>query len=120
MFIVDIKKGKKVEIHYFKKPISSEEIDNILSSAMAGITYWADGVDIVEHGKDGVQYLSDTISHGGTIKIHTIDDDEWHELNLAKLLKGLSITEHTNFEDYDMHDADIVIQNSLFGKQVYA
>ncbi len=102
--------------------ITDNDISDIMSSALQGITYWADEAKV--HGfikpEDEDMYTSDALSHGYRIGIYDAEEEKWHILTKKKFLNGVALYGKSNFEDWDMFDADQVIQFALFGKQVYA
>lgn len=102
------------------KSISRQEIDDIMDSAMQGIAYWADEVRIKNSSNhDDVDYTSEEISRNGVLEIHNSEDDMWHELTLEKFLKGMSLKDNHDYENYDANDADDIIQLALFGEIIY-
>ncbi len=105
----------------YVKSITSEQIEDLLSSALQGITYWADDAEIkkVQPKHEGI-FNSQAFTYNYSLRIHDAEEDVWHNLTITKLLKGLSLTDNLDFGTYDMHDADRVIQRALFGTAVYA
>ena len=100
----------------YTKKITNEEIDDIMDSALRGVTYWASDAKVI--GKYLGKYASEQISRGGTLKIQD-DDGKWHELTKDKFLTGLSLYDGS-LEDVDDLIADTIVQLALFGEQVYA
>lgn len=86
-----------------KRRVTLEQIQDILESAWPGIAYWADEVK-----KNGSYY-----------KVHDAEENQWHNLTIKKFLKGLELTPWFDFDNYDMYDADAVVQRALFGKVIY-
>lgn len=102
--------------------VTDQNIEDILSSAFTGITYWADAAEIVGklRPEDEGIYTSEALTRGYKIKIYDVEAEKWHYLTLNRFLKGLSLMKHHDFYEYDQVDGDSVIQFALFGKQVYA
>ncbi len=107
----------KVTVEY---TLADEDIDNIMDSAMRGCSYWADSAEPVSEVK--TDFAHEVISKNGTLNIHDTEEEAMHEFTLEKFKNGLAlaIRDH-NFElkDYDMYDADRVVQLGLFGELVY-
>ena len=103
------------------KEVTADDIENIMESALEGISYWAADASIValKPSDDGM-YTSRALTHGYAVRIYDDEEEKWHRLTLNKFLKGLALMQKQDFYDYDMYDADSVIQYALFGKQVYA
>jgi len=105
-----------------KRTITDQQIDYIMSAALQGITYWADDANVLwKDFPEGetVQYISEALTHGGNLRIHDAEEEKWHKLTLKKFLKGLTFVPEFDFEDYDMYDAERVVQCALFGKLIY-
>ena len=101
--------------------VTDENINDIMSSALNGISYWAGEADIIGLKKaDDGMWTSDALTNGYRIRIWDAEDSKWHQLTLTKFLKGLKLMDKHDFDDYDSLDGDAVIQYALFGKQVYA
>lgn len=99
-----------------KTTITSEQIDDIMTSALeGGISYWCNQVK-VKGNYEG--YASDQISKGGVLKLRD-DDGKWHILTKAKFLKGVSLHKNHDFDNYDATDADSIVQLAIFGELVY-
>lgn len=104
--------------------ITDEQIEDIMSSALRGITYWADEATV--HGliknEDKDMNVSQALQRGYRIGIHDAEDEKYYQLTLRKFLNGIRLYGKYDFNnlDWDMEHADAVIQCALFGKQVYA
>lgn len=101
----------------YSKTITMEEIDDIMDSALRGISYWAGEVRVRGDYLGG--YASEQISRRGILRIYDADERKWHSLTLTKFLKGLSLYQGS-LEDVDDAIADSIIQLALFGEEVYA
>ena len=93
-----------------------------MDAAMQGIAYWCDDFSLVgkvnpEH--EGM-WTSQLLSKGYRVRVHDDEDDKTYILTKAKLLKGWALMDNLDIDNYDMNDADSVIQYALFGEQVYA
>lgn len=100
-----------------KMSVSSQQISDIMSSALSGMTYWADGAYII--GDETDMYNSDAISNGRQLRIRDAESEKWHILTLKKFLKGLSLSPRFDYDNYDMYDAERVVQLALFGEEIY-
>tara|TARA_Y100001937_G_scaffold108845_1_gene152897 strand:+ start:9337 stop:9744 length:408 start_codon:yes stop_codon:yes gene_type:complete len=109
--------------------VSNYHLDCILSGAFeGGSNYWADRVEVVGNDYHGAEYASEVISHGGTLLIHTQDDDTPILLTKEKMLKGCKLyvsgDKHTKGRSFDIDrwdaiDHDMILQYSLFGSVIY-
>ena len=106
--------------YIIKKKVNEEVLDDILESGLEGISYWADKVEVVGGIEDDKQYVHLALKDGRYIRIHDIEENKWHKLTLKKLINGLSLSDDFDFANYDMYDAEQVIQLAIFGKLVYA
>lgn len=102
-----------------KKTVTAEQINNILDAAMSGMTYWAGEAKPVGKIPEGMNYASEALTNGVYLKVYDSEDEKWYNLTLKKFLKGLSLTDNFDFDNYDMYDADSVVQLALFGEVVY-
>lgn len=101
--------------------VTDEDIENILSSAFQGIMYWCDEAYIrgcVLKKDEGI-FTSQALTHGYRIAIHDSEEDKYHQLTTKKILNGIALYGKYNFDDWDIYDADSVVQLAIFGKQVY-
>lgn len=111
---------KEKEFTFIAK-ISKSEVDILMEQALNGMSYWADNyiVKFKSHNPE-VEYEFEEVARGGILMIHDGEEDKWHELGINKLIKGLEKTRNLDFTEYDMFDAEQVIQRALFGKVIYA
>ncbi len=102
------------------RKVSSEDIDNVVADAMSGMTYWADKARVKKgcEPKEETQYLSETLTHGGTLEIHDAEDNVWITLTLERFLAALAKV-NFDFEQYDSYDAEAAVQQAIFGEVVY-
>ncbi len=102
------------------KKITSEQIDDVLADAMNGMTYWADKARVKKgcKPKEPTEYLSETLTHGGTLEIHDSEDNCWTTLTLERFLAALAKV-NLDFEQYDSYDAEAAVQQAIFGEVVY-
>ena len=117
-------------------PISNEDIDDIVCTALeGGIGYWCYRAEVV--GEYLGEYASDQISRGGTLKLHDAESDDVWSLDKTKLLNGISLAitngflleyEWAKFENeiitidtcqIDAEVADAIIQYALFDELVF-
>ena len=113
--------------------VTNNDIDDIMATALeGGINYWADQAETVgtlrEEDKD--LYISETISRGYTVEIHDAEEGEIYQLDLEKLLNGITYGVQNGFVeinnggtidtgDIDAIAADVIIQAALFGDVIY-
>lgn len=108
-----------METFKYSKTITAEEIDDIMDSALRGISYWAGECRVV--GDYLGDYASEQISRGGQLKIYDAEGEKWHTLTRTKFLKGMGLfTGDTEPTEIDDPAADTIVQLALFGKEVYA
>ncbi len=113
--------------------LTQEDVDDIMCGSMeGGITpMWCRRVDVI--GEYLGEYASEQISRGGTLRLFDCESDEFWDLDLEKFLKGFGLWLSSRkdptlyFEGGDVDtcsidaiDADLIVQFSLFGEQVFA
>ena len=90
----------KVELEII---IESEDIDNIMVSALeGGITYWCNSAKV--YGEYLGKYASEQISRGGELLLHCVEkvnNEEWVLLSKEKFMSGLK----TYIADMPVKDA---------------
>lgn len=104
-----------------------EEIADLLSTALYGSPWWkvdnstdeykqADGDTIEEK-------LADMLLKDQSAYLIDKEEDTPYELTFYKLCKGLSLFMEnggsSNIEDYDLIDADSVLQYAIFGEIIW-
>ena len=128
-----VRKGKGFEV-VATHPIfiTTENIDDIMASALeGGITYWADAADVPEE-KRVADWGHEQIARDGVLMIHDFEEGETYELTLDKFLTGFKLwvelgldhynAVHSNHVDTCQIDgpcADNIIQLALFGEVLY-
>lgn len=111
-----------MKTYKFTKKITEEQIDDIMDAALKGISYWADKVEVdlpPENWPEGMEYSSQALTHGRILTIHDAEEDKNHILIMANFLKGLSLMDDFDYYNYDMYDADKIIQYAIFGELIY-
>lgn len=103
----------------YQRTITAEEIADLVETALAGITYWADGARFGE-GSEQPYPLSQALLHDNTVEIHDAETGRWHTLTLQKLLNTLTLRRRFDPQNFDMEDGDIIVQYAIFGSRVYA
>lgn len=110
--------------------LSKEEVENIISAAFYG-SYWC-GVktSTTEYrnatGKYIEEKIADVLVNGKCIELYDIEDEEEETiiLTLEKLIKGLNkyfaYGGSIEIEDYDLEEADSVLQYAVFDEIVFA
>jgi len=121
------------------KEFSHEEINDLVSCALeGGINYWCkrvipmqykignDFFGVAEVDQDKIEFISDVISYGGSLKLYDAESTDVWILDLEKLLKGIKmycehnhITPDNMMKNYDANTADIIVQYALFNEQVF-
>ena len=110
--------------------ITSQDIDDIMSSALdGGIAYWCGRAEVVEEYLG--EYASDQISRGGSLLLYDIEDGNSFELTLEKFLNGLQLWVENirsfslafdgrlDMNEIDADVADAIVQYALFNEIVY-
>jgi hypothetical protein len=106
--------------------VSAEDIEDVLVGAFeGGSNYWLRKVKVVDDDYKGGEYASDVVGLGGELILTTMEGEK-HKLTQAKMIKG--------FQKYldnggmcfpfdsgnpDGWTYDTILQNALFGEQVY-
>lgn len=122
--------------------ITETDVEDIMQTALDGITYWADAVKHVGEwkGDDACEH----IANGGELRIHlsegpiTEGGPRWYTLSLEKLVRGIKqylmdpetdmpgllfnngVRTEIEPGDIDAAAADLIVQYALFGEQVFA
>lgn len=103
----------------FTKKIEASTLAEVIDQAIYGASkYWADEFHVKGQADNKTQ--GEAMVEGKTLKLHDAEDDKWHNVTLNDILKGLALTDNTDFDRYDMYDAERVLQRAIFGKEVYA
>ena len=122
--------------------ITETDVEDIMQTALDGITYWADAVRHVDEwkGDDACEH----IANGGELRIHlsegpiTEGGPRWYTLSQEKLVRGIKqylmdpetdipgllfnngVRTEIELGDIDAAAADLIVQYALFGEQVFA
>lgn len=100
-----------------EREVTEEQINDLVSTAFeGGINYWCG--EAKTSTELGDNYLSEMLTKGATIKLYDEEEEKWHSLTLAKLLKAMG-EYWVDLDNYDSDDADALIQTAIFGKVVY-
>lgn len=104
-----------------KQTVTGEEIDDIVDASIPGLTYWAGEIEVTGDGKwpKGMDFETQALTHGRSLRIYDEEAEKWHTLTLKKFLKALSLHPDFNYENYDMYDAEHLVQVALFGEAIY-
>lgn len=103
-----------------KTTITDEQIEDIMSAALQGCTYWADEARLVSSRPDEKDlYISEALTHGCKVRIHDAEEEKWHLVSLTGFLKALAKTPNFDYEGYDSLDAEQVLQTAIFGEAIY-
>ena len=106
--------------------VSAEDIEDVLVGAFeGGSNYWLSKVRVKDKDYKGGEYASDVVGLGGELILTTMEGEK-HALTQAKMIDG--------FQKYldnggmcfpfdsgnpDGWTYDTILQNALFGEQVY-
>jgi hypothetical protein len=104
-----------------RREVSQEQIDDLLADALEhGIYYWCGEVRIKKgfKPKQKYNYLSEVITRGGVLELYDSEDERWVSLDLHRLLESLGKF-NFDWDNYDASDADIIIQQAVFGEVIY-
>lgn len=102
--------------------LSNSFVEMVASSALSD-PYWIDGIEIV--GEEKGWYYSEHLANGGTIKIHDLEENEWHTITneqfvaaIGKYIQALYVDE--TLDGYlDDATAEMVLQIACFGEVIY-
>ena len=106
--------------------ISSEDIEEVLVGAFeGGSNYWLRKVKVVDDDYKGGEYASDVVGLGGELILTTMEGEK-HKLTQAKMIDGFQkyldnggIHFPFGYGNPDAWTYDTILQNALFGEQVY-
>ena len=102
-----------------KRTITEEDVNGVIDSAFySGIGYWCDELRYDKEPDTEVSAMSEALTKGAIIGIHDSEEDEWHSLELDKVLQAIA-DEQVDFDDYDALVGDAVVQRAIFGEVVY-
>ena len=107
--------------------LSKEEITNLLSTALYGSPWWKVDNSTDEykkaHGDTIEETLADILLKGQKVILIDMEEDEPYELTLDKLYNGLEMFIKNggsiNIEDYDLEEADSVLQYAVLGDVIW-
>lgn len=110
------------------KELEREEIVNLLSSALYGSPWWEVDNTTEEYKKakgDTIDdKLADMLLKGQKVILIDMEEDTPYELTLDKLYKGLELFIKNggsiDIDDYDLVEADSVIQYAIFNDVIWA
>lgn len=101
----------------FTTQVEREVIDDIMVTALeGGINYWCR--QVVVEPVPNVEYASDALSQGHTLRLFDAEEDKVYELTLEKFMRGLMLWIQDHYV-FDANDADTIVQLALFGEVVY-
>lgn len=126
----------KIEI---TKEYSSDDLVDLLSTALCGCSYWCSELDyddndykeakvrLNENGNNNVCYeevLVEILEDGKSIYWIDCEEDERYELTLEKLLNGIKKNAEERPHDCDLESGDAetmdcIIQYALFGEVIF-
>lgn len=106
--------------------VTAEDVDNLMSAALYdGIGYWC-SFGLQSPAPEGINYLSDALTRGGTIVLHDHEDGNVYYLTLDKFLVGLAKacafrkqSVERFIDEHDAIEADILVQFAVLGEIVY-
>ena len=125
---MDNKGGKMKKIGQVKKvmDISAEDIEDVLVGAFeGGSNYWLSKVRVKDDDYKGGEYASDVVGLGGELILTTMEGEK-HTLTQDMMIKGFQkyLDNGGMYFPFDSGQADAwtydtILQNALFGEQVY-
>ena len=117
--------------------ITDENIDDILCTAFeGGINYWCSRVEVIGDWF-GAKYASEVVSKGGRVKLINDEEPDREPLTLLKenvvpaieaihkrVMDNRGRGRRSSLEEwlegeYDAGDADMIVQQAVFGELVY-
>ena len=106
--------------------VSMEDVQEVLIGAFeGGSNYWLRKVKVKDDNYEGEQYASDIVGLGGELILTTMEGEK-HKLTQAKMIKGFQkyLDNGGMYFPFDSGQADgwtydTILQNALFGEQVY-
>lgn len=107
--------------------LNHEEITDLLSTALYGSPWWEVDNSTDEykkaHGDTIEDSLADMLLKGQKVILIDMEEDESYELTLDKLYRGLEMFIKNggsiNIEDYDLEEADSVLQYAVLGDVIW-
>ena len=116
-----------MKINIKVEELTHDDIVNILSTALYGSPYLVVDNTVKEYeeatGDTIEDRLADMLLKGQKVVLIDAEEDKKHNLTLSKLKKGwgqyIAKGGSTDIEDYDLLDADAIIQYSIFGDVIY-
>ena len=106
--------------------VTANDISDVLVGAFeGGSNYWLRKVEIKDDDYKGEQYASDIVGLGGELILTTIEGEK-HTLTQNMMVKGFQkyLDNGGMYFPFDSGQADgwtydTILQNALFGEQVY-
>ena len=125
---MDNKGDKMKKIGQVRKiiDVTTKDLDEILVGAFeGGSNYWLEKVRVKDKDYKGGDYASDVIGLGGELILTTLEGEN-HILTQAKMIDGFQkyLDGGGMYFPFDSGQADAwtydtILQNALFGEQVY-
>jgi hypothetical protein len=124
---IDMK--RKIIIKY---EVPSEFYDDIMVTALeGGINYWCEKATAKDDNFHGAEFVSDVIGKGGIVIIHPDDESGEEPKELTADMIDLALQQLIDRngnewilkilnQDIDAGDADTIIQQAVFGEQIFA
>ena len=106
--------------------VTANDISDVLVGAFeGGSNYWLRKVKVKDDNYEGEQYASDIVGLGGELILTTIEGEK-HTLTQNMMVKGFQkyLDNGGMYFPFDSGQADgwtydTILQNALFGEQVY-
>ena len=107
--------------------LSKEEIVDLLSTALYGSPWWEVDNSTEEYnqakGDTIEEKLADMLLKDQSVYLIDMEEDTPYELTLDKLCKGIGLFikngGNTDIDDYDLVDADSVLQYAIFEEVIW-
>jgi len=127
-----LKKEVSEKVYEIKIPVTGEQIENIVVTALeGGIGYWAALDNTKPEWADKPdsmpvsQYAVELLLKGVRLEFSDVEDETIMYLDLDKLLDGIRVTAvkqswDFDFEEIDSIIADCIFQYGMFGEIIYS
>ncbi len=96
---------------------TEEQVADLIDQAIYGAAqYWADDFHLTEDfdGTMGGGVVQDYM-----LEVHDSETEKWHKVVLANIVKALEDAVNTDLDNYDMYDAERILQVAIFGEEIY-
>ena len=109
--------------------LTAQDLEDLMITAFGWIGYWCAEVRRMKDDSAEYETMSETIAYGKGVRLRTDEDDHYLLLNLSRIQNGLDLMAkdthwHPVLEriiegQYDVCDADVLVQMAVFEEVVY-